>query len=201
MKLINLTILRRKRLKIMLDHLYPEYESIRIKSNGLTDFKKKWYSLKVEQKNINVTDICIYHLPRKLDNLAREKGFGTGYINLFMHMINNILQYKVHLGYVDVMDYLWDQFQKITNREMLIKADATFKQIKVCNDTTLVIHPLSRLNLLHVRDILKLLGQKTDKSYKIRKIFTGLGEITITQVERIKRHFKIFKVTLALPSA
>jgi len=168
MKLINLTPLRKRRLKIMLDCLYPEYEYIHVKSNGLVDFKKKWYNLRVSQKNINITDLCIYHIPSKLDNLARVKGLGTGYINLFMHMINNILRYKVHLGYRDVLDYLWEQFQTVTNRETLIKANTTFKQLKSSNTTSIVISPLSRLNLLEIKKILDPFKERRDYFKNIR---------------------------------
>ena len=202
MKLINLTILRRKRLQIMLEHLFPEYGFINIKRNGLVNFKKKWYSFRIDQKNINITDLCIYHVPIRLDRLAAERNLGNGYIHFFTNMINAILRYKVYEGYADITDYLWTYYQKITRTEYIVNPEIGYKKLLVSNQRAIMIHPLSRLNLIPIREVIRLISIKTNSKAKLNYLFGDFSRYFLgIDISKLNKRLKIFDITLALPAS
>lgn len=120
MRLINLTRNRKQRLLTMLIALVPEYKSINItKTKGLpiVIFKEQWWKFWTRY-TVNITDICISEIPKRLDQMAQDKGLGR-YREFFNNIIFDIVAYKEnpHTQYTDIVDYLWDNFTKINYKE------------------------------------------------------------------------------------
>jgi hypothetical protein len=123
MRLINLTRNRKQRLLIMLKGLIPEYNSIRIvtiRGLPIVIFKKDWWKFWTRY-SVNITDLCISELPKRLDQLAQQKGFGK-YRAFFNNIIFDIVAFQEnpHTQYVDIVDYLWEYYNKIYNSHVTI---------------------------------------------------------------------------------
>ena len=100
----------------MLQGLIPEYNSIRItKAKGLpvVIFKKDWWKFWTRY-TVNITDVCISEIPKRLDEMAQDKNLGN-YRAFFNNIIFDIVAYKEnpHTKYTDIIDYLWEYYEKI----------------------------------------------------------------------------------------
>ena len=171
MRLINLTRNRKQRLLIMLKGLVPEYNSIRItKAKGLpiVIFKKDWWKFWTRY-TVNITDICISELPKRLDEMAQAKGFGQ-YRELFNNVIFDIVAYKEnpHTQYTDIVDYLWEYYNKIYYHDKI------------------TILPLSNVKVLVESNYLPVPFTKVVYSFNINSIIKEIPTYFKTMFETIK---------------
>lgn len=174
MRLINLTRNRKKRVLIMLKGLVPEYNSIRItKIKGLpiVVFKKQWWKFWTRY-TVNITDICISEIPKRLDQMAQDKNLGK-YRDLFNNIIFDIVAYKenAHTRHIDIVDYLWEYYNKIYNS----------------GSTTL---PLSKVKVLVKSNYLPIPFTKPVIAFNINSIIKEIPEyLTFKELKKRKLQF------------
>ena len=172
MRLINLTRNRKQRLLTMLKALVPEYQSIVItsaKGLPLVVFKQQWWKFWTRY-TVNITDICISEIPKRLDQMAQNKNLGK-YREFFNNIIFDIIAYREnpHTQYTDIVDYLWDNFTKIYYRDQL------------------TILPLSTERILVKSSYLPMPFSKTMRSYAVCDIIKGSNSYFTFLNDKVKK--------------
>jgi hypothetical protein len=132
MNLIKVTSLVKKRTKDILTDLMPEYKYHRVTNSGLVVLKKRWWHLK--RTIINITDLYIDIIPKRLAENCRQKGYGDTYDKLFSNDIYVMLQIRAYKKEFNLVDYVWDKYN-VLYREVPI--------IKVTTNVAMMVDPSS----------------------------------------------------------
>jgi len=112
MRILSLTILQEKKLKEMILKLFPEYNYVVIRKNGIVSLSKSfWWSLIKRPKTLHVSEMCSVLIPEKLQTLYMgvfendHKPYDPVY-NQYSHIVLDLL----HCRSNKVVDYLYDEF-------------------------------------------------------------------------------------------
>jgi len=166
MNLIKITPLLKKRVKLMIVDLLPGYGYIRVTNQGLVILKKKWWSFK--KTVINVTDLFIDILPRKLSESCKRKGYGDTYARLFNNDIYIILELKSYKKDFDIVEYIWNKYN-VLHREVPIIRITTSIAIP-SNSYLPVLSPVSSYFIPGIEKLLKNMNKKDSFNHLIEKI-------------------------------
>jgi hypothetical protein len=132
MNLIKITPLVKKRVRVLIADLLPEFKYIRTSNQGLVMLKKKWWSFK--KTTINITDLFIDILPKKLSDSCKRKGYGDTYERIFSDDIYIMMQLKSYKKDVDIVEYIWNKYN-VLHREVPV--------IRIMTDSYLLEDPSS----------------------------------------------------------
>lgn len=181
MNLIKITPLVKKRVKVLIADLIPEFKYIRVSNQGLVTLKTKWWSFK--KTTINITDLFIDILPKKLSDSCKRKGYGDTYERIFSNDIYVIMQLKSYKKDFDIVDYIWNKYN-VLHREVPVIKTAT-NVLVLENPKDIYLPVLSPVSSYFIPGIEKLL--------KKRK---GTVNVLIEQISKIQKRGPQFLVRL-----
>jgi len=186
MNLIKITPLLKKRVKCMIVDLLPEFGYVRITNQGLVILKKKWWSFK--RTVINITDLFIDILPKKLSDSCKRKGYGDTYDRLFSNDIFVMLELRSYKKTFDIVDYIWNKYNVLHREVPTIKIVTTVTSLNPKDSYLPVLSPVSSYFIPGVEKLLKRmkknesvnnLVEKISKRYKESKLV--LTQYLVTQ--------------------
>jgi hypothetical protein len=107
--IFKLSKLQRMKLKEMIRTLFPEYESIFVKFNGIIILRKYWYSC--TWKSIHVSELCITELPERLSKFKKNSNEHVPIYNIWLNHI-------IHNNICNVINWLYIEFLKIKHESI-----------------------------------------------------------------------------------
>lgn len=118
----ELNTFRKKRLKELLKTLFPEYDVIRIKNNGLILFGKKYFKLSFIKQRVHVSELCIDEIPKRL---AKYRHGNIGY---YVQTINTYLDHIINNNVCNIIDFLYKEYSNIksSSRVDILLEDSQF---------------------------------------------------------------------------
>lgn len=172
MKLIKVTPLVKRRVKVLVADLIPEFKYVRISNQGLIVLKKNWWSFK--RTIVNITDLFIDILPKKLSDSCKRKGYGDTYERIFSNDIYIMMQLKSYKKEVDLVEYIWNKYN-VLHREVPVLKTTT--EVIVLEDPKYLYLPvLSPVSSFFIPGIEKLLRKRK-----------GTVESLIEKISKIQR--------------
>jgi hypothetical protein len=192
MNLIKITQLVKRRVKDLVSGLLPEFGYVRVTNQGLVVLKKKWWSF--NRTIVNVKDLFIDVLPRKLAESCRPKGYGDLYKRLFSNAIYFLLQLRAYKKNMDIVDYIWDKYN-LLYRE--IPTVTTTVEVNVLEDPAYrylpVLSPMSSYYIPGVTRLLRIMRRKGSVERILEKISKIISKRTyITNVLEEASRFVIY---------
>jgi hypothetical protein len=156
--IFKLKKLQRRKLKEIIKILFPEYEFVFIKLNGIIILRKYWFSC--IWKSIHVSELCITKIPERLSQFRGD--------NSYFQKYNTCLEYIIHNNMYNVVDWLYTEFLKIKldsrfktiiryNDKLLSENDPRFETIgSIINQEKIKKKPIYRIRTKKIRTIQKL---------------------------------------------
>lgn len=165
MHILSPTKLQKKKLKEMIQKLFPEYQYVRFGPSGLIFLSKSfWYCL-FKRDILHITEICTVHIPERLEKLKYRTietfGNDTSYhraFNEYSHMVLDLL----HLRANKVIDYLYDEFINVkygiqktyyTRNNLQPKKPYVLSEVLFNSKKDSIV--LSHLSNVHIKEALK----------------------------------------------
>lgn len=168
MNIIKITPLLKKRVKVMCKDLIPQYQYVRITGKGLVILKSKWWSFK--RTIINITDLFIDVLPKKLAESCKRKGYGDTYERLFSNDIYVMLQLKAYKKNINIEEYIWEKYNRL-HREVPSIQIMTNIILESPEDIYLpILSPVSSYFIPGVEKLLKRMKKRDSVESLIEKI-------------------------------
>jgi hypothetical protein len=115
MQKFELTAFRKKKLRDMLQSLFPEYDLFRIKRNGMISFGYKFYFIPIIKKRIHISELCIDEIPKRI---------GKNRSVCYMQSVNKTINYILVNHSYNIIDYLYQEYYNIKSSnkvDLLIK--------------------------------------------------------------------------------
>ena len=167
MRLISPTRLQKAKLKEMVLKLYPDYRVVIISDKGIISlYKSIWHFILQVKKTVYVSDMCIVHIPEKLEELNSnvfEEG-GLPVYNRVYHNYSHIVLELLHRRDSNIIDYLYNEFAYIKHGIMRTyyvntqkKPEPVFSLSEMLHNPSIKYGDMifSRLSSLHAKQSLK----------------------------------------------
>jgi hypothetical protein len=168
MNLIKITPLLKRRVKDMIVDLIPEYKYILINKRGLVTLKTKWWSFK--KTTVNITDLFIDVLPKKLAESCKRKGYGDTYERLFSNDLYVMLQIKAYKKDFDITEYIWDKYNVLHREVPVITLIPNVFTLGVNNDYLPVLSPVSCFFIPGIEKLFRKVRQHESVESLVEKI-------------------------------
>lgn len=176
MNILQLNKSRRILLKTILENIFSEFDSIKIKRNGIVVFRRRWFYLRAEK--IHASELCISEIPKRLSILLQEYNTGS-YENYMLLFRENITQILLRETYNNIIDYLYEEFNKFKWDIGLVVQ----KQL-ACSRITLYRHVVTKIADLIPQNI-SYLNSLNDFLWRLDKIIISgnkkIGDLTKNQ--------------------
>lgn len=108
MNLIHITPVVKLRVKSMIENLFDEYNYAKVHKSGIISLRRKRWSLR--RKRVLLTDIVVAEIPKRIAEVAKRRGKGNEYLQLFDSTIASILHISTYAPQFCVVDYVWDKY-------------------------------------------------------------------------------------------
>lgn len=174
MNLIKITRLTKRRVKDMIVDLMPEYGYIRVTNRGLVILKTNWWSFR--KTIINITDLFIDVLPKKLADSCKRKGYGDTYERMFSEDLYVMMQLKSYKKDIDIVEYIWEKFNRL-HREVPI-VTTLVKELYLESSSSLYLPVLSPTSSYYLPEI-EILLKKRKKKGTVEEIIEKISKIQI----------------------
>lgn len=177
MRLINITPSRKKKIIAMILFLFPEFDSVSIKNSNTTlILRKRKYWFFGKREILPITDMIIYHIPKRLDEKLNENGLRSLISVNINSMLELIMKCKSHNNYFDVTDYLWDRFLDLQASQESIIPQAELS----------IIHPKVIVLPLYLRNLNFLKVVIREKFYKDKvSLIESIRMYIVTKFRRV----------------
>ena len=152
----------------MIVDLFPEFSYIKVTNQGMVILKNKWWSFK--KTTVNITDLFIDILPKKIAESCKRKGYGDTYERLFSNDIYILLQIKAYKQEINIEDYIWNKYNTLHREVPIVKVVTNIFSLD--DPENRYVPVLSPLSSYFIPGIEKLLKDRRKKNVvnKISKI-------------------------------
>ena len=158
---------RRTKLLGMLKILFPEYDLIRIKRNGMISFGFKVLCIPIIKQRLHISELCINEIPNRLGKFRKVN------VTCYLQNIKEILEYIIVNNSNNVIDYLYQEFSnlKSSNKVDLLLEDAKVNSFESSDSVTINILFKDQVKRNpNVKDIIKHLNRINNETCFLRKV-------------------------------
>jgi len=163
----------------MIANLFPEYEYIRVHKSGLVSLKAKRWSLK--RTRINVTDLIIGEIPKRIADRAKRNNKGDDYLKVFNSYMGSMINISAYAKEFCIVDYVWEQYINLCLEVPNVSFVLEDYQLQ---PSTRNFIPLGSFDNSYWFGIIQLLRQKR-LSYK--------GSVIVEKINEIKKKIPVIK--------
>lgn len=113
MQLISPTILQKKKLREMIQKLFPQYQYVKFGPCGIIFLSKSFWCSLFKRKAIHITELCTVYIPERLEKLDIRIRLNEEEIlpyqrayNKYSHIVLDLLHHRAN----NIVDYLYDEY-------------------------------------------------------------------------------------------
>jgi hypothetical protein len=203
MSLIVPTTLQKKKLKEMIQKLYPQYQYVKFGPCGIIFLSKSFWYFLFKRKTINITELCTVYIPERLEKLdsriiADQDVFPYQRVyNKYSHIILDLLHHRAN----NIIDYLYDEYTYVkygihktyhTIHNTLPKTTYTLSELLVqpVKKDSIVLSPLSntyiKQALKHWKDASTVLNHPVLRSKYLNTWFRSEVKQSLKRIYNIQ---------------
>lgn len=116
MQILSPTVLQKRKLKEMIQKLFPQYQFVRFGPCGIIFLSRSFWHVLFKHKTIHITELCTVHIPERLEKLDTRTIIDEGdfipyqrVYNKYSHIVLDLLHHRAN----NIIDYLYDEYTYI----------------------------------------------------------------------------------------
>lgn len=164
MQLISPTKLQKKKLKEIIQKLFPKYQYVQYGPSGLIFLSKSFWHFLFNRETIHISEMCTVYIPERLEELESRTITETDghppyrrVYNKYSHIVLDLLHHRAN----GVIDYLYDEYISVkygiqktyyTRNNLLPQKAYSLSQILFGKKDSVV---LSSFSTAHIKEALK----------------------------------------------